>query len=1586
MPSHLDFNSTKQFRDSLIARTLQQPNGPQTFTDATYSVQNLNNQSNVDPGDVQTNLPTYLAIPDNLNTFTADTFETVETLRNLTRLDDLGLYPYFTQGSYNNLVSIMTTDQYDTESQLMRFAAFNIRENPQGPVLARVTQNLVAATYGRVRLIDALEGNLATAVNILTGKEPLVEKNYKITVAKTLPGKAIDFLQTIAGVEFPWSEIPGDYLTDPKNPTVNRPTAKTEFGSILQDVTGALGSLLGIQRRPKASRKPSDLMIEYMGAGQKAVLFDNLSYSTYAPNYTTTARSQNSSKLFNFIDNIGQGIKNLLGTEAPAGVSYIGDDRGEDVMYSMNDFNDNAVRSSYYLSLMFDPVQTELFQRKRNISEGGQIGGKLTWYSSRSKNKLGANNQEYNSERSLLEESLSTKYGFRSDSIMGKTQELLESMPSDGGSSRSHVANAIDQTSRIFREGDVLLSRGSAIQYVDQYGGETGVEYCRVWTKDRGYMNMSDTMKRTGNIRLFDDSVMSTPWNLNIAPMSNGQGGDPDTTFASSTNIVKGGDGYYAKKYMFSIENLAWKTSNTPGFTYNDLPYCERGNNGGRVMWFPPYDLKVSEQNSARWDENNFLGRPEPIYTYQNTSRSGQVSFKVVVDHPSVLNLMVQKMFKGMSDEEADNYINAFFAGCEEIDFYTLIRTYTTITSEDIDKIKKYLDSGTDPEVIKKYKVDTDVTEITDGGNADVNADDSPEPQQPEIETVTLYFRNDYPKGNPEVISSQTYSELYDTYISTSGSTTNPEAGTYMKDLSNGLNGLFSGNETAAKRNDKKVIYGRTDVAGTQADKDLIIDKAKKGFETLKTNYDGYVSHTEKLKTEISEGKVKSLELVVMSSTSSVADDDYNIKLSLRRTHSILRDIVSKLSKNGTDTVKWSTVIPADGTKLVDRNAKFTFEELGYEGLLGELIIKTESVGENNKIDANTLGGGELNIDCHGDEVMSSSALKRTIPGTFYCRQSTVQFTKTPIDKQPEPKPDPEKKISYKLTPDGTYEPPQVKKPPINEMKRIIMRTLSECNYFKILEEESPVQFNSLKEKLRYFHPAFHSMTPEGLNARLTFLLQCVRPGDTIPIKGLNSDIDLRARNTSFGPPPVCVIRIGDFYHSKIVIRDVNITYDDGVWDLNPEGIGVQPMIANVTLQVNFIGGQGLERPVERLQNALSSNFFANTEMYDPRSISTSNIDGKTSEEFTKEFLESLQVNSPSTPEPGDIGAENEIAQGKYIGSPNIEQGATGGTINYDSLITEVFESTNTYFEKLQSGYGTILKEFGPEVHSLIFSPDYRTINEYDVNTSSSTTTITMFGEFDKVKSLDKYVIDLKSKIVASILTEDVSTLFRFDKFMSPEVIERSNKILRPKLQELIEDKLDDITTSSALNDIIKERNKVISVLDKLNYLTEYFTDGKVNDGNGTEATLEGFTSATLYEEYDECVKYFTKNSDKFVEKLATTIDFNSLNVDTNTLNLFLSVLLYGKEKEIKEIYEEDKVLFSTNVKTKIDKKIDDFFEETKGKEIKKSKNVVRKNDDKLEFNILSTTEITDQTQLDKLIKIHSSKNELGTTLNFYKP
>ena len=70
-----------------------------------------------------------------------------------------------------------------------------------------------------------------------------------------------------------------------------------------------IGSLFGIERRPKISRKPSDLMIEYLSDGQKSALYTNLGFSKYAPNYSTTARSQNSSKIFNFIDRAAKALK-----------------------------------------------------------------------------------------------------------------------------------------------------------------------------------------------------------------------------------------------------------------------------------------------------------------------------------------------------------------------------------------------------------------------------------------------------------------------------------------------------------------------------------------------------------------------------------------------------------------------------------------------------------------------------------------------------------------------------------------------------------------------------------------------------------------------------------------------------------------------------------------------------------------------------------------------------------------------------------------------------------------------------------------------------------------------------------------------------------------------------------------------------------------------------------------------------------------------------------------------------------------------------------------------------------------------------
>ena len=160
----------------------------------------------------------------------------------------------------------------------------------------------------------------------------------------------------------------------------------------------------------------------------------------------------------------------------------------------------------------------------------------------------------------------------------------------------------------------------------------------------------------------------------------------------------------------------------------------------------------------------------------------------------------------------------------------------------------------------------------------------------------------------------------------------------------------------------------------------------------------------------------------------------------------------------------------------------------------------------------------------------------------------------------------------------------------------------TEAEYFRNIEKEHPFIYKNLVEKFKYFSPAYHSISPEGFNARLTFLQQCTRQGHTISATDLN--YAKTAGNLSFGKMPVCVLRIGDFINTKIIINSMSINYGaNGApqWDLNPEGIGVQPMYAKVQLGISILGGQSLKGPVNRLQNAVSFNYYANTGVYDDR-------------------------------------------------------------------------------------------------------------------------------------------------------------------------------------------------------------------------------------------------------------------------------------------------------------------------------------------------------------------------------------------------
>ena len=100
MPSNLDFDTTKKFRDRILGKTLQRPNGPQTFKNDSYIVQKLSDSANIDQDSVDTNRSKDLSIPNKSNTYKPEKYFVQAERLTLPRKANLKLYPSFTQSDY----------------------------------------------------------------------------------------------------------------------------------------------------------------------------------------------------------------------------------------------------------------------------------------------------------------------------------------------------------------------------------------------------------------------------------------------------------------------------------------------------------------------------------------------------------------------------------------------------------------------------------------------------------------------------------------------------------------------------------------------------------------------------------------------------------------------------------------------------------------------------------------------------------------------------------------------------------------------------------------------------------------------------------------------------------------------------------------------------------------------------------------------------------------------------------------------------------------------------------------------------------------------------------------------------------------------------------------------------------------------------------------------------------------------------------------------------------------------------------------------------------------------------------------------
>jgi hypothetical protein len=1357
--------------------------------------------------------------------------------------------PTFSPSQYTPYEILLSDDPIGTDgllsqdSFIAKIGAQTLKSLFQDRINAEIYQN----TLGLVNLeslSDPFEASL-----ILSGQEPLVYKNWRITIPENPILAAADFITRIGGAYFPVSPIPGDYFQENELRAGSSQQISNALNVVNQLTGGFLGPILN------KTRNPSEIFLANTGNGQRSALFANLNYNKYNPGY---------SRNYGGILGVAQGIVNLA-------VNLINPDNGtlESGYYVGSRNAEPSTIVSPPNQLPVDPygrqVQTivygptemgKLYEGNENSlnfglggkpsSNGGGIDGNFVWISPKTKDGagykatvgggIGSLDQEYNLVSGNYERNESTNVTFKEGSILDDTQRLVESADNVSGIARlKHVGNAMNQVSKVFNDGYKEITKGSKVlSYVDNTtGAEAGIEYCRIFTKDTPYYTYADLQKTDGittSGRRFVNSIFDNTYNLNIAPLKN----------PGSTNILPNAKGdLHAKKYMFSIENLAWRTSSRPGYTYDDLPVCEKGPNGGRVMWFPPYNLKFSDSSSPSFGATTFLGRPEPIYTYKETSRSGSLGWTIIVDHPSVMNTIVDKQLKGVPQERLDSIIDSFFAGCVKFDIYELAKKFNTIPISQLYTYQQILNNPrlTDEELaninreIPKDETGTGGPDGSPTGIQNTNVDRAQnlacaiEDYANQFKELGFYFFNDIPDPKTQrITSSVPFQTTYAAY----------SASKFIQKNVDNANATFPANSSFCKKN---VGYCNN----ARNVKEFFDNVIQSNYNKIAINSDNFITQTFNLLTD-NDGTIS---LVLVGSASAPATKPYNVNLSKRRIDSV---------KQFFETY---TVGNANLKKFMDEKRFIIKEDPNGE----EIVVPKGELGTGFEINCtNNITGGTGTVTSNS-QIYSVNAMA--------CRRVKIQDIKVTLTAKNVKEPEPNTGTTVATTNRETIIVPKPR-PTVDVIKRLkdgiskqVLRSLfSECDYFELIKEQNPMLYSTFQEKIKYFNPSFHSITPEGLNARLTFLNQCARPGETIPTIGTDGKPKYNdAVNTSFGAPPILVLRIGDFFHTKIVPESVQFAYEPITFDINPEGIGVQPMIVNVTMSFKIIGGMGLAKPIEELQNALSFNYYANTEIYDERATPTEDTSA-----LDKQVVDAIlasqipaTVNEATPQQTNDAG--NTI--GDIITNIPVTNGQTG-EITYIRLMDSVLTETRNYMqlvtnkmESLQSvyNYGIL------QLLSLNRNNNKHKISETDIE-------IELYGKPQSWEDKIGKQFDILKNNIANLedpITLELKKIFGDDPNVTPlrEIVQN--------MQSYVDNLRADFNNEIAI--VIQElctfQQNYVQILNKANLVSKK-TDGKF---------LENGTPRVYYLSGTTPVSQNTTQADDTYEELVNDYDtlFNVL-------------------------------------------------------------------------------------------------------------
>jgi hypothetical protein len=707
--------------------------------------------------------------------------------------------------------------------------------------------------------------------------------------------------------------------------------------------------------------------------------------------------------------------------------------------------------------------------------------------------------------------------------------------------------------------------------------------------------------------------------------------------------------------------------------------------------------------------------------------------------------------------------VDSFFAGCKKYDLYELAKIYNTVPLTELQAWQELINN---PQITNEQYLDAfNNINPDEGTGPTTGGGDTIGTAQATFDTykyLGFYFDNDIPGVNPQDTTSTNFQTAYSAYTSITN---------------------------------KQTYNGYPQTSGTTSIffTDIVED-----------NFTQILKFMGEMYNALKQNQVGQIVLQLQGSASAPQEVTYNKHLSSRRIDSV---------------TQFLRTYPFDGTNTLG----------DYVGT--KILIAPNAVGEQVTINTPKGKTGTFgSVNCTRDWPQGSP-LRIYSTDAMACRAVLItNVTVLPAENNPSPS-NPAPNVVNVNNPQPIKPKPPIPQPTQDlykgASKKLLRYLLNECDYFEVMKATDPFVYSSIKEKLKYFQPAFHSTTPEGLNSRLTFLQQCARPGDTIPTIGPQGEkLYNDALNTSFGAPPVLVLRVGDFFNTKIIPTGINFDYEK-TWDMNPEGIGFQPMLVNVTLSFNFIGGMGLKNPIDTLQNALTFNYYANTEMYDERAEATEDTS-----KLDKEIVEALQRRQPTV---GLTNLDNQLKTdgGNTIGVQTITgttvNGNTG-TLKYGPFMNNFVTQTQSYYNTTVNTFDNVLTKYNYGMLSMINS---NSNDNQSYNTGKFENTIPDIPLWGKPQQTQQFTDTAFSALLQDV-EDQTLTIFSSRYFTNPSITDAQKRLFKKNYSDYVNTYknsfLNDLTTD--VNTLVEVQQTYVYNVDRLNFVTRGSIDGKLDKQN----------------------------------------------------------------------------------------------------------------------------------------------------------